>query len=250
MRDRAPRLTPRHRTVVAAIAAAALCGGLASSRTALAAPPDPDLLARLAQDEQEIEATTRRASYHAEEVVEQVDGDGKVSSTKTTRYRVEASGTTVHRVVETAVEDGKDVTADAQAEVRKKEAERASKKHDDPVWPFAPGSQAKYTYDQLPPDPARPGYVQIAFVPKSPDSHSFEGKVWVDPANAKIVSASVRLSKPPMLVDWVHFTAEFGATPAGPALSHLTFEGAGGLLFLRKHFRGHVNTSDWRAAAP
>jgi hypothetical protein len=238
------------KTVLAGIAATALCGMLAASRTAHAAPPDPDLLARLAQNEQEIETTARRASYHAEEVVEQVDGDGKVSSTKTTRYRVEANGTTVHRVVETAVEDGKDVTADEQADVCKKEAEHASKKKEDTVWPFAPGSQAKYTYDQLPPDPARPGYVQIAFTPKSPDSKSFEGKVWVDPANAKIMSASVRLSKPPMLVDWVHFTAEFGTTAAGPALSHLTFEGAGGLLFVRKHFRGHVNMSDWRAAAP
>ncbi len=248
MRDRAPCQPLPRRFVVVAIAAAALCGGLASSRTAAAAPPDADLLARLAQNEQEIEATTRHASYRAEEVVEQLDGDGKVSSTKTTRFRVESDGKAVHHVIETAVEDGKDVTAKEQDDARKKEAEHASKKKDDTVWPFAPGSQAKYTYDQLPPDPARPGYVQIAFTPKSPDSHSFEGKVWVDPANAKIMSASVRLSKPPMLVDWVHFTAEFGTTPAGPAMSHLTFEGAGGLLFLRKHFRGHLSTSDWRAA--
>jgi hypothetical protein len=229
------------------LAAAAVLGLAATSRTTLASPPDPDLLARLAQNEQAIEATVRRASYKGEEVVEQVDGDGKVSSTKTTRYRVESDGTTPHRIIDSAVEDGKDVTAAEQTKVRDKEAERA-KKHEEPVWPFAPGSQAKYTYDQLAADPARPGYVEIAFVPKSPDSHSFEGKVWVDASNARILTASVRLSKPPMLVDWVHFTVEFGATPAGPALSHLTFEGAGGLLFVHKHFRGHVNMSDWRAA--
>jgi hypothetical protein len=248
MRDRTHRPTPPRKAALAGFVALALCGVVAASRTARAAPPDPDLLARLALNEQQIEATTRRASYRAEEFVEQVDGDGKVSSTKTTRYRVEADGTTVHRIVETAVEDGKDVTADEQEKVRGKEAERASKKHDETVWPFAPGSQARYTYDQLALDPARPGYVQIAFAPKNPDSHSFEGKVWVDVASARILTASVRLSKPPMLVDWVHFTAEFGSTPAGPALSHLTFEGAGGLLFVRKHFRGHVKTSDWRAA--
>jgi hypothetical protein len=229
------------------LVAATLVGLAATSRTALATPPDPDLLARLAQNEQAIEATARRASYHAEEVVEQVDGDGKVSSTKTTRYRVESDGTTPHRIIDSAVEDGKDVTAAEQEKVRGKEAERAQK-HEEPVWPFAPGSQARYTYDQLAADPARPGYVQIAFVPKNPDSHSFEGKVWVDAASARILTASVRLSKPPMLVDWVHFTAEFGATPAGPALSHLTFEGAGGLLFVHKHFRGHVSMSDWRGA--
>ena len=181
--------------------------------------------------------------------MEQLDGDGKVSSTKTTRYRVESDGAHVHRFIDSAVEDGKDVTAKEQDEARSKDAEHAGKKHDDdPVFPFAPGSEAKYTYDQLPLDPARPGYVEIAFKPKTPDSRSFEGKVWVDVPNAHIVSASVRLSKPPMLVDWVHLTAEFGTTPVGPALSHITFEGSGGLLFIRKHFRGRVSTSDWRAA--
>jgi hypothetical protein len=88
--------------------------------------------------------------------------------------------------------------------------------------------------------------VEIAFTPKHPDGKSFEGKVWVDSPSGRFLSASVRLSKPPMLVDWVHLTAEFDATPAGPALSHLTFEGSGGLLFIRKHFRGHLKTSDWQ----
>jgi hypothetical protein len=244
-------LLPRSRArfaVAASLAVASLAGVLASSRVARARPPDPDLLARLAHDEQAIEATTRHSNYRAEAVVEQLDGDGKVSSTKTTRYRVESDGTHVHRVIDSAVEDGKDVTAKEQDEARSKDADHAGTKHDEPVFPFAPGSEAKYTYDQLPLDPARPGYVEIAFKPKAPDSHSFEGKVWVDVPNAHIVSASVRLSKPPMLVDWVHLTAEFGTTPVGPALSHITFEGSGGLLFIRKHFRGRVSTSDWRAA--
>jgi len=51
-----------------------------------------------------------------------------------------------------------------------------------------------------------------------------------------------------MLVDWVHLTAEFSSTAAGPALSHLTFEGSGGLLFVHKHFRGRVSMTDWRPA--
>ena len=69
--------------------------------------------------------------------------------------------------------------------------------------------------------------MQIAFKPKTPDSHSFEGKVWVDATNAKILTASVRLSKPPMLVDWVHFTAEFGPTPAGPRAQPHHLRGVG-----------------------
>jgi outer membrane lipoprotein-sorting protein len=235
------------KTALVALATASLLGTLASSRVAHATPPDPALLEKLAHNEQEIEATAKRATYHAEEVVEQLDGDGKVASTKTSHYHVELDGTTRHHVIDNAVEDGKDVTAKEQEEARSKEAERASKKKKDPqVWPFAPGSEAKYDYDQVAVNPAHPDMVEIAFKPKSPDSETFEGKVWVDATNGKILSASVRMSKPPMLVDWVHLTAEFSSTAAGPALSRITFEGSGGLLFIHKHFRGHVAMSDWR----
>lgn len=224
---------------------------LGVARTAGAAPPDAQLLERLSRCEQDLESAARRLSFRAEEIVQKVDGDGKVSSTKTTRYRVESDGkTTPHKIVERSVEDGKDVTADEQEKARSKEAERASKKPDadKPVWPFAPGSQAQYAYDQVRVDPAHPAYVEIAFVPRHPDSHTFEGKAWVDADGGRILSASVRLSKPPALVDWVHLTAQFDPTPAGLALSHLTFEGAGGILFFRKHFRGEIKMSDWRLA--
>jgi hypothetical protein len=64
-----------------------------------------------------------------------------------------------------------------------------------------------------------------------------------------VISTGVKLSKPPTFVDWVHFTAEFSEkTPLGPALSHLTFEAKGGILFIRKHFRGEVTMKDYRIA--
>jgi hypothetical protein len=235
----------------ALLVVAALGLALASTRTARATPPDPELLARLSRDEQALEHAGARVSYQAEQVLQELDGDGKVSSTKTMRYRVESDGKTAHRIVEVATDDGKDVTAAEQQKAREKEAKRAKNEggsDNEPAWPFAPGSQARYTYDQVAVDPSNPAYVQIAFVPKSPDSHTLEGKVWVDAAAGRILSASVRVSKPPTFVDWVHFTAEFGATPAGPALSRLTFEGSGGLLFLRKHFRGEIKMSGWRGA--
>ncbi len=230
-------------------AAFAVALGLAGagSRTAGAAPPDPELLARLSVDEQELERLARRLSFRGQQVIQTIDGDGKVSSTRTTRYHVESDGKTPHEVVEKSVEDGKDVTADEQETARRQEVKRASHKPDDePVWPFAPGSQARYTYDQVAVDPAHPTCVEIAFTPRDPSSRTFEGKAWVDTADARILTASVRLSKPPMLVDWVHLTAEFASTPAGPALRRMTFDAAGGLLFLHKHFRGEVTMSDWR----
>jgi hypothetical protein len=248
---RAPPVAAPARRVVALMALGVLAAGVSASRTAHATPPDRALLDRLSHTEQDIELAGKRLSFRAERVVEQLDGDGKVSSTRTTRYRVESDGKTTHEIVEAATEDGKDVTADEQDKARTREAKRASKKADPadaPVWPFAPSSQARYTYDQVAVDPANPANVEISFVPKNPDSHTFEGKAWIDTANARILSASVRLSKPPTLVDWVHFNVEFASTPAGPTLSHLKFEASGGLLFIRKHFRGEIKMSDWRVA--
>lgn len=222
----------------------------APARTASAAPPDPDLLARLSHDEQALEAAGRSASYRAEETIEELDGDGKVTSTKKTHYRVESDGKKSHKIVETAIQDGKDVTAEEREKVRAKEAKAAQRKlsEEERILPFAPRSQVRYTYDQVAVDPANPAYVEIAFAPKSPDGHTFEGKAWVDTVNARILSASVKLSEPPTFVDWVHFTVEFGATPVGHALSHLSFEGAGGLLFIHKHFRGEIKMSGFRVS--
>jgi hypothetical protein len=146
------------------------------------------------------------------------------------------------------------VTAEEQEKARKGEAERTKKEKehkkddDDLALPF---SSDGYVYDQVSVDAADPTRVEISFMPKKPGKHSVEGKVWVDTTTGTILSAGAKLSKPPTFVDWVHFTVELGAkTPLGPAISRLTFEGKGGLLFIRKHFRGEVKMSDYRFAPP
>lgn len=235
------------------LAASVALAGLAWPRTAAAQPPDPGLLARLAQHVAAIHDLGKRASLRLDELTEELDGDGKVSSTKTEVAHVETDGKTSHEIVERATKDGKDVTAEEQERAKKEEAEAAGKKgkEDEELLtiPFSAAAADIYNYDQVATDAADSNRVEIAFTPKKPTKHTVEGKAWVDTTNGTVISAGVKLSKPPTFVDWVHFTIELGAkTPLGPALSRLTFEGKGGILFVRKHFRGEIKMSDYRVA--
>ncbi len=235
-------------TVLAALTFAA---GVAAAQA-----PDPALLERVSHHAQAFEKVVKSASFAFEVEFQKLDGDGKVDETKHKQALMKSDGKTAHQVVLHCTVDGKDTTAEEQEKVRKQEAEEAGKKDDgdrnDEHWhtPFLASEQAKYVFDQVAVDPANPSRVKISFMPKQPDKYSVEGSAWVDATAGTVVSAGVKLSRPPTFVDWVHFTAEFGApTPLGPAISHMTFEGKGGFLFIRKHFRGHMNLSDYRLAS-
>jgi hypothetical protein len=223
--------------------------GVALPRTASAQPPDPALLERLSHQAKAFDELGKHASFHSLARIEELDGDGKVTSTQIQQSRIEADGKTAHEVVEHATKDGKDVTAEQQEKTRKEEADAAKEKKADGEGLTIPFASDAYVYDQVGVDTADPTRVEISFTPKKPTKHTVEGKAWVDTTSGTILSAGAKLSKPPTFVDWVHFTVELGAkTPLGPAMSHLTFEVKAGLLFIRKHIRGEVTMSDYRIA--
>lgn len=234
-------------TPVAVLAAAVLFPA-----PAFAQPPDPALIARLGHHVEALDQIGTRASLRVESVTEELDGDGKVTSTETEVARVESDGKEPHEVVERCVKDGKDVTAEEQEKTRKEEAKKREKKKekkDDDEELTLPFASDAYVYDQVGVDTVDPTRVEISFIPKKPGKRTLEGKAWVDTTTGTILSAGAKLSKPPTFVDWVHITVELGAkTPLGPALSHLTFEAKAGLLFIRKHYRGEVKMSDYRLA--
>ena len=231
-------------------ASALLAAAVTLPRVASAQPPDPALLERISHHVKAIDEIEKRASLRMEQLTQELDGDGKVSSTKTQLSRVEADGKTAHEIVERCTKDGKDVTAEAQEDVKKAEAEEAKNKgkaKDDGESLTLPFASDGYVYDQVGVDAADPTRVEISFVPKTPSKHTVEGKAWVDTASGTIISAGAKLSKPPTFVDFVHFTVELGAkTPLGPAMSHLTFDAKGGILFIKKHIRGEIKMTDYR----
>jgi len=246
------RMIPPIRTARLAFRASAAVALLPLlSGTASAEPPDAALLARLSLHAEANEQMRKLGSFRLDELVEELDGDGKVTSTEVTKARIESNGTSAHETVEACVEDGKDATADKQERVRKDESGTGSERDrlisETLHLPFRQVDQPLYAFDLLKTDPADPSHVQISFVPRNPNEHTVEGTAWVDTRSGTVLSAGAKMSKPPKLVDWVHFTVEFGAkTPAGPAVSRLTLEAEGGFLFVRRHLRTEMKMTNYR----
>jgi hypothetical protein len=235
---------PREPRVIAAcisvLAATASWESIASAQ-----PPDPGLLARLAKQSEGFGALYKRATFKMNEVLDELDGDGKVASHKVTASHVVVQGDAHHEIVDRCTKDGADCTAKEREEVQ----EHESKKDDSEKLrsPFDATEQARYVFDQKEVDQSDPSRVKIAFTPKSPDKHMVEGAAWVDTNTGSVISASVRMVKTPAFVDWVHVVVELGATtPVGPALSRMTIEGQGGFWFIiHKHFRVEITFSDY-----
>jgi hypothetical protein len=236
---------PRDPRVIAAcisvLGATVSWEGIASAQ-----PPDAGLLARLAKQSDGFGALYKRATFKMQEVLDELDGDGKVASHKVAGSHVVVQGDASHEIVDRCTKDGEDCAAKEQEEVREHEA----KKKDDSEKlrsPFDAAEQPNYVFDQREVDKADASRVKIAFTPKSPDKHSVEGAAWVDTNTGAVISASVRMVKTPTFVDWVHVVVELGATtPLGPALSRMTIEGQGGFLFIiHKHFRVEITFSDY-----
>jgi hypothetical protein len=224
----------------------------ALAREANAAAPPPELMAKLAVHAAGFEAMRTHASYAFDGKLDDLDGDGKTTGKKVLDARVEANGTLARLVVIKYLEDGEDKTEDARKKARDAEEKRKSKTEDErekekvPM-PFLVSAQSKYTFDEVETDAKDPTRVRIAFVPKAPTEQTIEGSAWVDTKAGTVLSAGFKMSKTPLFIDWIHFTVEFGeTTPLGPAISKITTEGRGGILFFHKHFVGSATVSDYR----
>jgi hypothetical protein len=148
------------------------------------------------------------------------------------------------------VEDGEDKTADAQKKAARRaqdrKAERDQKRFRIPI---LADEQPRYVFDQVEADPRDPAVVRITFVPRIPQDDTLEGSAWVDSRTGTLISAGFKISKPPIFVDYVHITLEFGApTSLGPAVSKVVADGNGGVLFFRKRFHVDATLSDYRLA--
>ena len=175
---------------------------------------------------------------------------GKADSVKEMKARVDADGINVKFVVIRYLEDGEDKTADAQKEAMKRAQERKAGGDQKRFRiPILAEQQPRYVFDQVEVDTRDPAIVRIAFVPKVPRDDTLEGSAWVDSRSGTLISAGFKISKPPIFVDYVHITLEFGApTSLGPAVSKGSLTATGGVLFFRKRFHVDATLSDYRLA--
>ncbi len=219
---------------------------LAAPWPANAQPPDPALMARLAAFATQFETLRTHGSYNLEGRFEMLDGDGKPNSIKTMAARVDGGPVHSTFTVIKYTEDGKDKTDEAQKEARESAGKNKSEKRR-LTMPVQADQQARYDFDEVEVDSADPSRVRIAFTPKKRAEDTIEGSAWVDERTGSLISASFKLSKTPLFVDYVHFMVKFDApSPLGPAPSDVAIDGGGGFLFFRKHFHAIATLSGYR----
>jgi hypothetical protein len=229
---------------------AAAMASLAVPRSARADAPSADLMARLAEYAAHFETVRTQASYRVKGRYETLDGDGKAESVKAMEARLDPDGDTPALNVISYSEDGQDKTAQAQADARERRAKRKNDPNRKRVrMPLLAQEQPRYVFDQVQVDAQDPSRVRIAFTPKERGAETIEGSAWVDARTGTLISAGFKLSKTPTFVDYVHITVQFGElTKLGPAVSTVSVDGQGGLLFFRKRF--HLSATLWDYQLP
>jgi len=262
-------MDPRRRlawVLVVATAAAAAPGipRLAKAEPAVAAPPagtgasagaavPASLLQGLAKHADAFEQMKRRGAFTFSGKMEELDGDGKPSEVKEIVLRAtprrDPELQPITDVVK-YVENGTDKTAEAREKSKERNAKPTKKKKDrDYRLPFLASQQPRYVFTLAERDPVHAERVKIAFVPLEPAEDALKGSAWVDETAGEVLSVGFSLSKNPTFIDHIEVTIVFGLpTPLGRAPSRLSFDGRGGFLFIRKHYRGTGTISEPRVA--
>jgi hypothetical protein len=232
------------------LALATLCvlGLLVAAGPAMADPPSPELMGRLAAFGAHFETLRSRASYTVEGRVETLGDDGRADSIKAVKARVVPEGTNMRITVLSYVEDGQNKTEEAQ-----KNALESAKKHKSEQSkktfriPLLAEEQPRYVFNVVEVDRIDESRVRVGFVPKERSDDTIEGSAWVDARSGELISAAFKLSKTPMFVSYVHFTVTFEArTALGPAISSILVDSEAGLPLFRKHYRARATLSDYQ----
>jgi|GEM_PF-1141436 len=195
----------------------------------------------------------RRGAFLFAGKLEEVDGDGRTTETKEISVRVTPRPQPEARPLVDILrylENGKDKTDEARKKALESQDKPKKKDRDkDLKLPFHASQQGRYVFTLGERDPANPSRVRIAFVPKEPAEDALKGSAWVDESTSEILSMGFSFSKNPTFVDHVEVTIVFGlSTPLGRAPSRVAFDGRGGFLFIRKHYRGSATLSEPRVA--
>jgi len=186
---------------------------------------------------------------------EELDKKGKPESVTESVERVTQRGGQADREVIRFVRDGKDDTAGEKKRRAEAKAEPPRKGGSIRIGAKSPldaAEQAKHRFTLVGPDSADPNRVKIRFEPKGkPSPETSIGEAVVDAATGAIVRLRYRPADNPKFVDRMDIQMEYGAsTPEGPALSRVSIEGAGGLLFVKKRMRVTMTLSDYEFAVP
>ncbi|WP_394830338.1 hypothetical protein LVJ94_27905 [Pendulispora rubella] len=201
-------------------------------------PVPAELLAKLAGTSAQFEAMMGKASFTVTGHMDDKEGTARVTM-QGERAKVE---------ILKYIEDGQDKTEEAKqkAAERAREPRKARSSRDEVHMPFLAGEQAKYDFWVGDVDARDPTHLRVFFHAKVPAENLMNGSAWVDAPSGDLLTASVTASKTPAFIDYVRAKFEFGErTSMGPAISKLSFDTAGGFLFVRKHYQGSATFTSY-----
>ena len=215
-----------------------------------AAPPSEDLaelLRKLSEHSARLKEMRRSGELTLTTLSDQLDGKGRVESQMEIVERVlYRNGSEVRELVRFS-KNGKDVTAEERKKRAKKDGGGSSSLELTLASPFGAEEAAKYRFALRPPDASYPNLTRIHFEPAGAPSPAVNvGDAFVDPAAGSPVRIRCRPSANPKHVSRMDIEMRYEApTPDGPALSAVTIEGEGGILFIKKGFRMTVTFSGY-----
>jgi hypothetical protein len=179
--------------------------------------------------------------------IEQLDGKGRVESQSEVVERVFTRDGAEVRDLLRVRKDGKDATAEEKERRAKQEKPGASSLQLSIASPFGPEEAGKYRFTLRPPEASHPNLVQIHFEPAGkPSPASNVGDALVDPVAGSPVRIRCRPSVNPKHVFEMEIQMRYETeTPDGAALSSVSIEAVGGILFLKKRFRTTITLSGY-----
>jgi hypothetical protein len=223
---------------------------LFASLALVAATPDlGQLLDRLGQTSAQMDVVSQQLSQTCTDRSENLNDDGQPEQVFVETTRTEWVRGVQVKAIHSATEDGKDVTAREQEKLAadqdaaKKDAgkpvqERGNYGGIDYANPFAPDAQGAYRFSLAPVQPDDGRLVRLRFAPRGASTPTLnQGEALVDPRDGMLLSISAHPSDYPTFVDFVRFQARYARSAVGPVLTHFSVEGAGGFLFVHKHYR-------------
>jgi hypothetical protein len=228
---------------------------LALLAPAAAPEPDPEGLVDAAeQTSARMEALSDRLSRTCVTRAEQLDTDGKPEQTFEETTRSEWIRGEEVKAILSASEDGTDVTVREQeklAATQEKQAdggvqERGDYAGIDYANPFAPDQRRRYRFSLAPAQPGDGARIRLHFEPSGERTPALnQGEALVDPATGLPVEITASPSTYPSFVAFVRFHARYGMSAVGPVETEFSVEGAGGFLFVRKHYRERTRCRDF-----
>lgn len=217
----------------------------------------PSLLQRVGQNQGAQARALAQCTYTGTTRNEDLDSKGKPTSVSETIERISWENGAQRKQLVKASRDGLDVTREETGRREKADTSREppgkSKQQSTTLALEAPtelANQPRYRFSVAGTAPGQPGGLLVAFEPRGPATVDTNiGEALIDSSAASVSLIRFHPAILPAHTDSMSVAMEYAAPfQDGFALSSVTIEGEGGILFIHKRFRIRMTYSDYTCA--